>query len=96
MRWVALGLMVIVLALQVPLWLGDGSYREVRRLRESVRTLNEEVSGLRDRNLALEAEVGDLRRGFDAIEERARSELGLIRDGESFVQMLPPLEEEAD
>lgn len=90
MRWVAAGLLAVVLLLQVPLWLGEGSYREVRLLRAGIAELQREVAGLEERNQALEAEVADLKLGMEAIEERARSELGLVAEGETFVQILEP------
>jgi len=94
MRWIAAGLLFTVVLLQVPLWFGEGSYREVRSLRADVAELETELMVLDERNRALEAEVADLKQGMDAIEERARSELGLIREGESFVQVLRPEEPE--
>ena len=90
MRWVAGGLLLLVAALQVPLWLGEGSYREVRLLRAGIDDLQRELAGLEERNRALEAEVSDLKMGMEAIEERARSELGLVAEGETFVQILAP------
>ncbi len=88
MRWVIAALFLTVAFLQIPLWLGEGSYREVRLLRAGVADLEGEVRGLEERNHALEAEVLDLKQGLDAIEERARSELGLVRADETFVQIL--------
>ena len=90
MRWVAGGLLLTVALLQVPLWFGEGSYREVRLLRAGIAELAREVTELEERNRALEAEVADLKLGLDAIEERARSELGLVGEGETFVQILRP------
>lgn len=90
MRWIIAALFLTVGFLQVPLWLGEGSYREVRLLRAGVADLEAQVLGLEERNRVLEAEVLDLKQGLDAIEERARSELGLVRGGETFVQILRP------
>ena len=88
MRWMIAALLLLLGALQIPLWLGEGSYRDVRLLREAIEAHKAENETLRVRNRALEAEVRDLREGREAIEERARTELGLIREGETFFQTL--------
>ncbi len=88
MRWMIAALLLLLGALQIPLWLGEGSYRDVRLLREAIEIHKAENETLRLRNRALEAEVRDLREGHAAIEERARTELGLIREGETFFQTL--------
>ncbi len=88
MRWV-LGLLVVLLVyLQGTLWFGEGGLTEVRGLERSVETQRDEVEQLRQRNQALEAEVEDLKTGLEALEERARSELGMIREGETFYQVI--------
>ncbi len=61
---------------------------EVRELERAIAAQREENESLRERNRALEAEVNDLKTGLDAIEERARSELGMIREGETFYQVV--------
>ncbi len=89
MKWFAASLVVIALLLQYRLWLADDGIREVARLNESVaaqRALNETLTG---RNRQLGAEVADLKRGMRALEERARSELGMIGRDESFFQVVP-------
>ena len=83
-------LAVLFALLQYRLWVGDGSLAEVWRLNQAVDAQRAENEGLRDRNDALEAEVLDLKTGSEAIEERARSELGMIRDGEVFYQVVDP------
>ena len=86
---VLVGLLVILLALlQYRLWFGDGSVQEVVRLNNETRQANATLLSLRSRNQALEAEVADLKSGLDAIEERARSELGMIDEDETFYQFV--------
>lgn len=82
-------LIVLLVLLQAKLWLGDGGYRDVQRLRERVAEQDRENTTLRERNEQLRAEVEDLREGLDAVEERARSELGMIREGEEFYLVVP-------
>ncbi len=89
MKWVIVTLSLLLLVVQYQLWVGEGSFAEVRRLERLVaeqRALNE---AQRQRNAILAAEVADLARGGEAIEERARSELGMIRRDETFFQILP-------
>ncbi len=88
MRILIVGLLVLMLLLQYRLWVGEGSVAEVWRLRQAVAMQVDENTQLQMRNSALEAEVNDLKRGMGAIEERARSELGMIREGETFYQII--------
>ncbi len=81
-------LVVLLILLQYRLWVGEGSLAEVHSLREQIEIQKAELDRLRQRNLALQAEVNDLKQGLDAIEERARSELGMIREGEIFLQII--------
>lgn len=81
-------LIALLFALQYRIWFGDGSLQELWRLREQARGLAAEVQHLRNRNEALAAEVADLKKGFDAIEERARYELGMISNDETFYQFV--------
>ncbi len=83
-------LVVLLLLLQYKLWFGDGSITEVWELERAIEAQRKENESLRHRNRALEAEVNDLKTGLDAIEERARSELGMIREGETFFQIVEP------
>jgi len=81
-------LVMVLLALQYRLWFGEGSAQEVWRLNQQTKQANAELMRLRGRNQALEAEVADLKSGLDAIEERARSELGMIDSDETFYQFV--------
>ncbi len=81
-------LILILIALQYRLWFGDGSIQEVWRLNQESKQAKAEMLRLRGRNEALEAEVADLKSGLDAIEERARSELGMIDADEEFYQFV--------
>ena len=88
MRWLIWLLVVLLVLLQYRLWVGDGSLAEVWDLYQQVELQRAENERLRERNQALEAEVKDLKQGLEAIEERAREELGMIRDGETFYQII--------
>jgi len=72
-------LISIFLVLQYRLWVGEGSWAEVYSLRKEIERSEAELARLRQRNSALQAEVNDLKRGIDAIEERARNELGMVK-----------------
>lgn len=80
-------LLLIIAALQYRLWLGDGGIRELYELRIHIEELKQEGERRHARNAALEADVMDLKEGTDAIEERARQQLGMVREGETFVQV---------
>ena len=86
---------MLLLSLQYRLWVGDGSLAEVWDLYQQVETQRDENQRLRERNQALEAEVQDLKQGLGAIEERAREELGMIKEGETFYQIIEPPAEPA-
>jgi len=88
MRWLVWLLVVLLVLLQYRLWVGDGSFAEVWDLYQQVEMQREENQQLRERNQALEAEVQDLKQGLGAIEERAREELGMIKEGETFYQII--------
>lgn len=77
-------LLLVLVLLQVRLWIGAGSMAEISRLEGAITAQSGENANLEGRNSALMEEVGDLRNGLDSIEERARNELGLIRQGETF------------
>jgi len=85
-------LVILLLLLQYRLWVGEGSLAEVNNLKHEIVTQQQELEQLRLRNRALTAEVQDLKQGLSAIEERARSELGMIRKGETFYQIIEPKE----
>ena len=88
MRLIAAILLALLIWLQYRLWLGDGGIPEVLELEQEIDTVQEEVSRLKERNQALDAEVMDLKKGIEAIEERARSELGMIKQGETYYQVI--------
>ncbi|MXR35539.1 cell division protein FtsB [Craterilacuibacter sinensis] len=88
MRALTLTLVILITALQWPLWLGKGSWLRVWQLDKQVQEQKEVNVKLAIRNTALDAEVRDLKQGSAAIEERARNELGMIRSGEVFFQLL--------
>ena len=92
MRLLALTLAGLILLSQYPLWLGKGGWLRVWEVERQIRTQREANRQLQARNQSLDAEVRDLKVGLDAIEERARSELGMIRQDEIFFQVLdaPP------
>ncbi len=90
MRAVTLILFVLLVLLQFKLWLGEGGFREVARLEARVENQREQNDDLLQRNAELQAEVEDLRERLDAVEERARNELGLIKPAEQFYQVVPP------
>ena len=77
-------LILILIGLQYRLWIGDGSFADIDRLDEQVSVQELENAELEERNSTLISEVGELQTGMDAIEEHARNELGLIREGETF------------
>ena len=89
MKWLAGVLLVVVLLLQYRLWLSGDGVRELSRLSVSVERQKSENSELEARNKQLIAEVADLKAGMAAIEERARSELGMIGRNETFFQVVP-------
>jgi cell division protein FtsB len=88
MRLLTLIIALLLVMIQYPLWLGKGGWFRTWELERTLATQNDTDEKLRTRNVALDAEVQDLKSGTDAIEERARFELGMIRDGEAFVQIV--------
>ena len=90
LRAIVLLLVVLLGWLQYRLWFGSGGQREVSALQAEVARQREENDALRQRNDALAAEVQDLKSGEAAVEERARSELGMIRPGETFYRVVDP------
>lgn len=87
MRWVIAFFTFTLVAMQLELWFGDDRLEAVRRLEQNVAEQSAINRALAEENTDLEAEVLDLRRTGEAIEERARSELGLIYPDESFYQI---------
>jgi len=88
MKLLTLALVTLIALLQYPLWLGKGSWLRVWEVDQQLRSQRETNQKLQARNAALDAEVRDLKQGFDAIEERARSELGMVKQDEIFFQIL--------
>lgn len=82
--------MFLICAIQYPLWFGKGGWLRVRHVDQLLQTQREENTSLALRNATLSAEVRDLKTGLDAIEERARVELGMIKSDEVFFQVLKP------
>ncbi len=87
MRWLTVGLLVLIGLLQYPLWLGKGGWLKVWEYDRQLQAQKDVTKKLEIRNAGLDAEVRDLKQGYDAIEERARFELGMIKQDETFVQM---------
>lgn len=90
MRLILICLSAMLLLIQMPLWLGKGGWLRVWDLDQQVQAANRKNLDLRARNAKLASEVQDLKQGTGAIEERARFELGMIKNDEIFVQMLDP------
>ena len=89
MRWLAFLFAALILALQYPMWLGKGSWLQVRETDRQLALQKDANAKRKARNEALDADVRDLKTGSEAIEERARSELGMIRSDEVFFQLQP-------
>ena len=87
MKILAAILLFLFVLLQYDLWVGDGSMATVHHLQQAVQNQQQANEKLKQRNATLAAEVADLKQGSEAIEERARSELGMIREGETFIQV---------
>lgn len=88
MRWLTLILAALIIALQYPLWLGKGSWLKVWEVDQELEKQQAENERLKVRNTYLDAEVKDLKTGYEAIEERARSELGMVKQDEVFFQVI--------
>ena len=93
MKWIATILLILLVVLQYKLWVGQGSLAEVSRLNQAIEKQKAQNAKQRERNDALDAEVQDLKKGVKAIEERARSELGMIKKDETFFQIIDEQEE---
>jgi cell division protein FtsB len=88
MKWLTLTLAGLVALLQLPLWAGKGGWLRVWEIDQQIHAQRATNERLKSRNAALDAEVRDLKHGVEAIEERARSELGMVRQDEVFFQLL--------
>ena len=95
MKTLAIALGAMLVLIQYPLWIGKGGWLRVRELDRQVTAVREGNKQLSDRNAALEGEVRDLRSGIQAVEERARYELGMVRPDETFVQFNETLPQRA-
>jgi cell division protein FtsB len=85
-KFLTIFLVVVLILLQIRLLIGDGSITQVHALQKEVALQQEKVASLKERNQTLEAEVQDLKHRLGALEERARTDLGMIREKESFYQ----------
>ncbi len=88
MRLLTLTLALLIAALQYPLWLGKGSWLKAWEVDQVLTKQNAENTRLKARNASLDAEVRDLKTGYEAIEERARAELGMLKQDEIFFQVI--------
>jgi cell division protein FtsB len=86
-RWLSVALVALVVLLQYPLWVGKGGWLRVWDVDRQLQQQKESNTTLEVRNAGLDAEVRDLKQGYDAIEERARFELGMVKQDEVFVQI---------
>ena len=82
-------LLLVLIGLQYKLWFGDGSLSEVVQLTRELEIQKTKLQELDERNRILEAQVLDLQNGLDAFEEKARNDLGMIKQGETFIQLIP-------
>lgn len=90
MKWIAAILLVILMTLQYRIWFGDSSYQKISLQKEKIEKVRSENSDLTARNQKLLAEIKDLRNGSDAVEERARYQLEMVKDNEVFFRILTP------
>ncbi|MBY0473850.1 MAG: cell division protein FtsB [Nitrosomonas sp.] len=88
MKLLSFTLLTLVVAMQYPLWLGKASWLRVWQVDQEVATARKNNVLLQNRNNKLEAEVNDLKQGLEAIEERARSDLGMVKEGEILFQIV--------
>ena len=87
MRWLSFALIALLILLQYPLWIGKGGWLRVWDVDRQLQQQKAANHQLEVRNAGLDAEVRDLKQGYDAIEERARFDLGMIKQDEVFVQI---------
>lgn len=90
MRLVTVVLVVLLVLIQYPLWWGHGGWLRVHELREALAAQAQKNGDAKLRNQRIEGEVQDLQSGTAAVEERARYEMGMVKDGEVFVQFVSP------
>ncbi len=89
MKTLIIFLVVMLIGLQYKLWFGDGSLSEVVQLSRELELQKQKLQMLEERNRVLEAQVLDLQNGLDAFEEKARNDLGMIKQDETFIQLIP-------
>jgi len=89
-RWIVVLLLLALCGLQYRLWFGEANVRDVMALKTAISEQQQANEKLLERNRQLEAEVQDLKQGLAALEERARSEMGMIRKDETFIQLIEP------
>ena len=82
--WLVIVLVLLLVGLQYRLWIGEGSLAQVSRLQQQIAEQQGENERLLERNRILEAEVMELKRGMETVEERARQELGMLKEGETI------------
>lgn len=90
MKWISLVLITLLCLLQYRLWFGKNSIPDYWKMKQEAQQMREQNANLVQRNSLLKADIEDLKIGMDAIEERARNELGMIKEGETFYRILPP------
>jgi len=96
MRIIVYGMLALLVIIQYPLWLGKGGWLRVYELDRQVNKQMDKNDALAARNAKLSGEVKDLKDGTKAIEERARAEHGMSKDGEIFVQVVPSKKPQID
>lgn len=90
MKWISLVLITLLCLLQYRLWFGKNSIPDYWQMKQETQQMQKQNANLAQRNSLLKADIEDLKVGMDAIEERARNELGMIKEGETFYRILPP------
>ncbi|MBB6521445.1 cell division protein FtsB [Pseudoteredinibacter isoporae] len=89
-KWISLLLLLLLLGLQYRLWVGEGSLAHIDRLERELEQQEQTNERLKQRNKLLEIEVEALRKGNEAIEEKARRDMGMIKEGETFYMVVEP------
>ncbi|GAA6154024.1 cell division protein FtsB [Pseudoteredinibacter isoporae] len=89
-KWISLLLLLLFLGLQYRLWVGEGSLAHIARLERELEQQEQTNERLKQRNKLLEVEVEALRKGNEAIEEKARRDMGMIKEGETFYMVVEP------
>ena len=90
MKWLIALLSVLLLGTQYRLWIGEGSLAHRAQLQQKIAQQQSENAVLRERNRILSLEVDALKSGLDAVEERAREQMGMIKEGETFFMIVEP------